>query len=61
MESVYDDHSMSTKKEEDVYSLSQILLAKKFINESGSALLLRNALMCWFENSVLPDSTEKYE
>jgi len=41
--------------------LSQLLDAKKFINEATQALLLRNALMCWFENSPLPETVEIYD
>lgn len=61
METIYDDKSQSCATNEDVYDLDQLKLAKKFINESTTALLLRNALICWIENQNLPDSVEKYE
>lgn len=61
MESVYDDHTMSSNNEDDVYTLSQLLLGKKFINEFASAVLLKNALICWTENQPLPQSVELYE
>lgn len=61
METVYNDTSMKSLTTEAVYNLRQLVDAKKFINESTQALLLKNALMCWFENSTLPDSIELYE
>jgi hypothetical protein len=61
METVFGDTSMASLTNEDVYSLSQIIDAKKFINEGTQALLLRNALICWFENSVMPSDSETYE
>ena len=56
MESVYNDTSLRGLGNADVYSNYQLELARKFMNETTSALLLRNALICWFENSTLPDS-----
>ena len=61
METVYNDTTMAKLTAEEVYSLNQLIDAKKFINETTQALLLRNALICWFENSALPDNAEKYE
>lgn len=61
METVYNDTSMKSLTTEAVYNLRQLDDAKKFINESTQALLLKNALMCWFENCTLPDSVELYE
>jgi len=61
METVFNDHSMATLCKEDCYSLSQLTDAKKFMNENTTALLLRNALICWFENRPMPDSCEEYE
>ena len=54
METVYDDTSLKTYTREDIYNLPQLTLAKKFILECTQALLLRNALICWVENSTLP-------
>jgi len=61
METVFGDTSMASLTNEDAYSLSQLVDAKKFINEGTQALLLRNALICWFENSVLPDNCDVYD
>ena len=61
MGSVYEDKSMVDNTENDVYSLGQLNLAKKFINESASALMLRNALICWTENQMLPDNLKLYQ
>lgn len=61
METVFNDTTMAGLTAEDCYSLNQLIDAKKFMNETTQALLLRNALICWFENSTLPDSAEKYE
>lgn len=52
---------MATQSSEDVYSLNQLIDAKKFINEGTQALLLKNALTCWFENSVLPADSDTYD
>lgn len=61
METVFNDTTMASLTKEEVYSVGQIIDAKKFINESTQALLLRNALICWFENSPLPVTLDKYE
>ena len=61
MESVYDDSSMKKNTEDDVYSLHQLGLGKKFINDSTSALLLKNALICWTENSLAPTTKGQYD
>lgn len=61
METVFNDSSMAGLTAEEAYKLDQLIDAKKFINENTQALLLRNALICWFENSTLPDDVEKYE
>ena len=60
METVFNDTMMASLTTEEVYNLRQLVDAKKFINESTQALLLRNALMCWYENSTLPDSIEVF-
>ena len=59
METVYGD--TSSLSDAEVYTLKEILQAKKFLNENTQSLLLRNALICWSENSTLPQSKELYE
>lgn len=61
METVYNDTSMASLTNEDVYSLGQIKDAMEFMQQNTRALLLKNAAMCWSENSVLPSSSEVYE
>jgi hypothetical protein len=61
METVYNDTTMASLTVEEVYNLNQLVDAKKFMNETTQALLLRNALICWFENSSLPSTAAKYE
>ena len=58
METVFNDPTMGGLSAEDAYKIDQLVDAKKFINETTQALLLRNALICWFENSPMPDSVE---
>ena len=60
METVFGDTSMANLTNEDAYTLSQLIDAKKFINETTQALLLKNALMCWSENSILPSDFDTY-
>lgn len=60
METVFGDTSMAQLTNEDVYSLSQLNDAKKFLAENTMALLLRTAVMCWCENSPLPNSTKTF-
>jgi len=59
METVFNDTTMASLTAEEVYSLNQLVDAKKFMNETTQALLLRNALICWFENSTLPETAER--
>ena len=61
MENVHDDQSLKTASEEDVYSLSQISTAKKYVNEVSTAQLLKNALICWLSNSQLPETIERFQ
>lgn len=61
METVFGDASMAQLTNEDVYSLSQLTDAKKFLAENTMALLLRNAVMCWSENSPLPSNVNTYK
>jgi len=60
METVFGDTSMAQLTNEDVYSLSQLNDAKKFLAENTMSLLLRTAVMCWCENSPLPNSIETF-
>ena len=60
MENVHDDKSLQAASEEDVYSLSQIATAKKYVNEVSTARLYKNALMCWLSNSQLPETIERF-
>ena len=52
METVFNDTSIARLTAEEAYTLSQLVDAKKFMNETTQAWLLRNALICWFENST---------
>ena len=61
METVYNDVSMASLTNEDVYSLGQLRDAIEFMQQNTRALLLKNAAMCWSENSVLPNSFEVYD
>ena len=61
MENVHDDQSLKTAIDEDVYSLSQISTAKKYVNEVSTAQLLKNALICWLSNSQLPETIERFQ
>ena len=46
---------------EQVYSISQLKDAKDFLRDNTTSLLLKNAVMCWHENQVLPDDPAVYE
>ena len=50
----------SAMTREQVYSMSQLKDCKDFLKESTSPLLLKQAVMCWSENQVLPDDPETY-
>jgi hypothetical protein len=52
---------MALQSQESVYSLQQLIDAKKFLNETAEAVLLRNALICWYENQPLPSTTEDFD
>ena len=54
------DPSLATMGTDEVYSLYQLTDAKKFLADGTQALLLKNALICWNENQILPDSPELY-
>ena len=48
-------------KPDAVYDFQQLEKAKKFIADNTSSLLLKNAVISWCENSLMPDNTELYE
>lgn len=54
------DPSLATMGTDEVYSLYQLTDAKKFLADGTQALLLKNALICWNENQILPDSPDVY-
>lgn len=60
MEAVYDDTSLQQQSENSCYSLAQLRLASRFINDNASAKLLKIALICWIENSLLPQTHEQF-
>ena len=53
-------HDTGSAGDDEVYSLFQLVDAKKFIADSTQALLLKFAIICWNENQVLPDSAAVY-
>ena len=61
METVFGDQTLKSATNEAAYNLNQILDAKKFLNENTQALLLKNALICGFENSATPTDLEQYD
>ncbi len=58
---MFGDQTLKSATSEAAYNLNQILDAKKFLNENTQALLLKNALICWFENSAMPSDLEQYD
>jgi len=61
METAQNEVSMKTITNEDVYDLQQLSKAKNFIIDTTQPLLLKNAVICWTENTVLPDDPKVYE
>ena len=51
----------SAMTREKVYSMAQLGDAKGFLSTTTSALLLKQAVMCWSENTILPDDPNVYE
>ena len=51
----------SAMTREKVYSIAQLGDAKSFLSTTTSALLLKQAVMCWSENTILPDDPYVYE
>lgn len=54
------DSSLADMPHDEVYSIHQLTDAKKFLSDGTQALLLKNAIICWNENQVLPESAEIY-
>ena len=46
---------------EKVYSIAQLGDAKAYLSQTTSALLLKQAVMCWNANQILPDDPHVYE
>ena len=61
METLCGDEGLNLMGSDDVYSFRQLDNAKKFISDNTTALLLKNAVICWSENSLTPDTQERYE
>lgn len=60
MEIFLNDPSFATMSNDEVYSLFQLVDAKRFLSDTTQSLLLKNAIICWNENQVLPDSAQVY-
>ena len=56
----FEDTSIADMGTDEVYSIYQLVDAKKFLAETTQALLLKNAVICWNENQVMPDSAQVY-
>ena len=54
------DPSLADMPNDEVYSIHQLADAKKFLEDGTKALLLKNAIICWNENQLLPDSAATY-
>lgn len=61
METAQNEVQMKNMQNEDVYDLHQLAKAKAFIADTTQPLLLKNAVICWTENTVLPDDPKEYE
>ena len=61
METAHNDHDIKDMQSDDVYDLQQLQKAKGFLTDSCQPLLLKNAIICWIENRVLPDDPRVYE
>lgn len=59
MEIVIDPH-LANMTNDEVYDIDRLADAKKFLSDGTQALLLKNAIICWNENQLLPDSAETY-
>ena len=54
------DPNVASMSADEVYSNFQLHDAKKFIADGTQALLLKNAIICWNENQILPDNPNIY-
>ena len=54
------DPRLADMTNDEVYDIDRLVDAKKFLSDGTQALLLKNAIICWNENQVLPDSAETY-
>ena len=61
LESVLNDYSIKDMQNDDPYDLNQLGKAKGFLADTCQPLLLKNAIICWTENRVLPDDPKLYE
>ena len=61
METVYADSSLNALTNEDAYDIYQLKDAKGFLEMNTQALLLKNAVVCWNENSSLPSNWVEYK
>ena len=59
MEIVIDPH-LANMTNDEVYDIVRLADAKKFLSDGSQALLLKNAIICWNENQLLPDSAATY-
>lgn len=46
---------------DDAYDLNQLSKVKGFLADTCQPLLLKNAIICWTENRLLPDDPKLYE
>ena len=56
METIMYEDGLSNMAPDGVYNYEQLTKAKKFLSDSSSALMLKNALISWNENHTMPDS-----
>jgi len=61
METVCQETGLSEMATDAVYDFQQLEKARKYIADNTTALLLKNAVIMWCENSQLPDDTVLYE
>lgn len=59
MEMTYDPN-LANMASDQVYSIIDLEAAKKYLADGTQALLLKNALICWNENQILPDDPALY-
>ena len=54
------DPQLANLPNDEVYDIHRLVDAKKFLSDGTQALLLKNAIICWNENQVLPDDADTY-